>query len=46
MVVNHKRVYQLCSEEGLSLRGRKRKRLTSEERGQGELARPESGLEP
>jgi putative transposase len=38
MVVNHKRVYRLYREEGLSLRRRKRKRLTSEGRGPGELA--------
>ncbi len=46
-MVNHKRVYRLYREEGLSLRRRKRKRLTSEGRGPGELAsRPERGLEP
>jgi putative transposase len=38
MLVNHKRVYRLYREEGLSLRRRKRKRLTSEGRGPGELA--------
>lgn len=38
LVVNHKRVYRLYREEGLSLRRRKRKRLTSEGRGPGELA--------
>jgi putative transposase len=38
VVVNHKRVYRLYREEGLSLRRRKRKRLTSEGRGPGELA--------
>jgi len=38
MVVNHKRVYRLYREEGLSLRRRKRKRLTSEGRGPGEPA--------
>jgi putative transposase len=38
MVVNHKRVYRLYREEGLSLRRRKRKRLTSEGRGPGETA--------
>jgi putative transposase len=38
MVVNHKRVYRLYREEGLSLRRRKRKRLTSEGRGPGEMA--------
>jgi putative transposase len=38
MVVNHKRVYRLYREEGLSLRRRKRKRLTSEGRGPGEAA--------
>jgi putative transposase len=38
MVVNHKRVYRLYREEGLSLRRRKRKRLTREGRGPGELA--------
>jgi putative transposase len=37
-MVNHKRVYRLYREEGLSLRRRKRKRLTSEGRGPGELA--------
>jgi putative transposase len=35
MVVNHKRVYRLYREERLSLRRRKRKRLTSEGRGPG-----------
>jgi putative transposase len=39
VLVNHKRVYRLYREEGLSLRRRKRKRLTSEGRGQGEVAR-------
>ena len=38
VLVNHKRVYRLYREEGLSLRRRKRKRLTSEGRGPGELA--------
>ena len=38
VVVNHKRVYRLYREEGLSLRRRKRKRLTSEGRGPGEAA--------
>ena len=38
IVVNHKRVYRLYREEGLSLRRRKRKRLTSEGRGPGEAA--------
>jgi putative transposase len=38
VMVNHKRVYRLYREEGLSLRRRKRKRLTSEGRGPGELA--------
>jgi putative transposase len=38
VVVNHKRVYRLYREAGLSLRRRKRKRLTSEGRGPGELA--------
>jgi putative transposase len=38
VIVNHKRVYRLYREEGLSLRRRKRKRLTSEGRGPGELA--------
>jgi len=38
MAVNHKRVYRLYREEGLSLRRRKRKRLTSEGRGPGEPA--------
>ncbi len=38
IVVNHKRVYRLYREEGLSLRRRKRKRLTSEGRGPGETA--------
>lgn len=38
VVVNHKRVYRLYREEGLSLRRRKRKRLTSEGRGPGETA--------
>jgi putative transposase len=38
VVVNHKRVYRLYREEGLSLRRRKRKRLTSEGRGPAELA--------
>ena len=37
--MNHKRVYWLYCEEGLSLRRRKRKRLTSEGRGPGELAK-------
>jgi putative transposase len=36
--VNHKRVYRLYREECLSLRRRKRKRLTSEGRGSGEAA--------
>ncbi len=36
VIVNHKRVYRLYREEGLSLRRRKRKRLTSEGRGPGE----------
>jgi len=38
VVVNHKRVYRLYREEGLSLRRRERKRLTSEGRGPGETA--------
>ena len=38
VLVNHKRVYRLYREEGLSLRRRKRKRLTSEGRGPGEAA--------
>jgi putative transposase len=38
MQVNHKRVYRLYREEGLSLRRRKRKHLTSEGRGPGEAA--------
>ena len=38
MLVNHKRVYRPYREEGLSLRRRKRKRLTSEGRGPGEAA--------
>jgi putative transposase len=38
MVVNHKRVYRLYREEGLSQRRRQRKRLTSEGHGPGELA--------
>lgn len=38
VLVNHKRVYRLYREEGLSLRRRKRKRLTSEGRGPGEVA--------
>jgi putative transposase len=38
VMVNHKRVYRLYREEGLSIRRRKRKRLTSEGRGPGELA--------
>ena len=38
VMVNHKRVYRLYREEGLSLRRRKRKRLTSEGRGPGDLA--------
>jgi putative transposase len=38
VMLNHKRVYRLYREEGLSLRRRKRKRLTSEGRGPGELA--------
>lgn len=38
MVVNHKRVFRLYREEGLSLRRRKRKRLRGEGRGPGELA--------
>jgi putative transposase len=38
VMVNHKRVYRLYREEGLSLRRRKRKRLTSEGRGPGEAA--------
>ena len=38
VLVNHKRAYRLYREEGLSLRRRKRKRLTSEGRGPGELA--------
>jgi putative transposase len=38
LLVNHKRVYRLYREEGLSLRRRKRKRLTSEGRGPGETA--------
>jgi putative transposase len=38
VLVNHKRVYRLYCEEGLSLRRRKRKRLTSEGRGPGEAA--------
>jgi putative transposase len=38
VVVNHKRVYRLYREEGLSLRRRKRKRLTSAGRGPGEAA--------
>jgi putative transposase len=38
VIVNHKRVYRLYQEEGLSLRRRKRKRLTSEGRGPGEPA--------
>jgi putative transposase len=38
VLVNHKRVYRLYREEGLSLRRHKRKRLTSEGRGPGELA--------
>ena len=38
VMVNHKRVYRLYREEGLSLRRRKRKRLTSEGRGPGEPA--------
>ena len=38
VVMNHKRVYRLYREEGLSLRRRKRNRLTSEGRGPGELA--------
>jgi putative transposase len=38
VLVNHKRVYRLYREEGLSLRRRKRKRLTAEGRGPGELA--------
>lgn len=38
VMVNHKRVYRLYKEEGLSLRRRKRKRLTSEGRGPGESA--------
>ena len=37
VLMNHKRVYRLYREEGLSLRPRKRKRLTSEGRGPGEL---------
>lgn len=38
VLVNHKRIYRLYREEGLSLRRRKRKRLSSEGRGLGELA--------
>jgi putative transposase len=38
VLVNDKRVYRLYREEGLSLRRRRRKRLTSEGRGPGELA--------
>jgi putative transposase len=38
LLVNHKRVYRLYREEGLSLRRRKRKRLTSEGRGPGDVA--------
>jgi putative transposase len=38
VLVNHKRVYRLYREEGLSLRRRKRKRLTSEGRGPAESA--------
>lgn len=38
LIVNHKRVYRLYREESLGLRRRKRKRLTSEGRGRGELA--------
>jgi len=38
VLVNHKRIYRLYREEGLSLRRRKRKRLTSAGRGPGELA--------
>ncbi len=38
VLVNHKRVYRPYREEGLSLRRRKRKRLTSEGRGPGEAA--------
>jgi putative transposase len=38
MLVNHKRVYRVYRQEGLSLRRRKRKRLTSEGRGPGEAA--------
>ena len=38
VMVNQKRVYRLYREEGLSLRRRKRKRLTSEGRGPGESA--------
>ena len=38
VLVNHKRVYRLYREEGLSLRRRKRKRLTSEGRGPGDAA--------
>ena len=38
VLVNHKRVYRLYREEGLSLRRRKRKHLTSEGRGPGEAA--------
>jgi putative transposase len=38
LLVNHKRVYRLYREEGLSLRRRKRKRLTSDGRGPGDVA--------
>lgn len=38
VLVNHKRVYRLYCEEGLSLRRRKRKRLRGEGRGPGEVA--------
>ena len=38
VLVNHKRVYRLYREEGLSLRRRKRKRLRGEGRGPGEAA--------